>query len=337
LAQLLASFKLVTNPQFKGALTMRANLLGPLSGASAVLALFCSAAPPTLAASSPTGVWIDHTSRGGVEIKDCGNGNLCGHVVWTKDAVDSKGCGLQILGDVKSVGGNQWDKGWIYSPEKKQKFSVELTPLDDNRLRVKGYKGIKLLSKTMIWHRASGNLQRCDTTTTTKKDAADNKRVTAKADVSGPRIKEPGANSARATTPGIINPAPLPDTRDAAPVERQRTAKVTPTPRFGDALKADPSGRDERAGLGSSEDPSSIYAQPPRADRDDRARRDDDDGERGGRRGMNGLATLLEQFGSEDGIEVGDGYGIKLEKGPNGEKTCRLDVPFVTVNIPCED
>ena len=54
------------------------------------------------AAQPPTGVWIDHTGRGAVEIKDCGDGNLCGHVVWLKDTNDAKGCGLQILYHVRT-------------------------------------------------------------------------------------------------------------------------------------------------------------------------------------------------------------------------------------------
>ena len=41
----------------------------------------------------------------------------------------------------KPVGANTWDGGWIYNPEKKKTYDVELTPLDDNRLRVKGYAG----------------------------------------------------------------------------------------------------------------------------------------------------------------------------------------------------
>src|SRR4029077_14920970 len=35
------------------------------------------------AASGPTGVWIDHTGRGAVEIFECAGG-LCGRIVWLK-------------------------------------------------------------------------------------------------------------------------------------------------------------------------------------------------------------------------------------------------------------
>jgi len=301
---------------------MRAKNLQSLS--CAVLAMTGLASTSAFAGSAPTGVWIDHTGRGGVEIKDCGDGKLCGHVVWIKDSGDAKGCGLQILGNVKSVGSNQWDNGWIYSPEKKQKFSVELTPLDDNRLRVKGYKGIKLLSRTMIWHRASGNLKRCDSTTTAKAPATPSPSKTA--DIPS----QPDTKTSDVGQPRILNPAPTKESKDAASAPRQRTAKVTPGPNRDEPA----SGR--RLDRTRDDKSASIYAEPPRDERDNRARDDERDGD-GGSGTSNGLAALLENFASEDGIEVGDGYGMKIEKGPDGEKICRLDVPFVTVNIPCED
>ena len=120
--------------------------------------------PHALAASEPTGVWFNDTGRGAIEIKPCGSA-LCGHVVWVKDGSDAKGCGRQIIGDAAPVRGGTWDNGWIYSPERKQRYDVELKPLDDKRLRVVGYAGSKLFSKTMIWTRAPDDLARCDATT----------------------------------------------------------------------------------------------------------------------------------------------------------------------------
>jgi len=112
------------------------------------------------AASSPTGLWIDQTGRGAVEITECG-GALCGHVAWVKDAKDAEGCGLQILGNVKPVGPDKWDNGWIYDPDRDQKFDVELTPLGADKLRVMGYEGTKWLNETMIWKRAPDGLTKC--------------------------------------------------------------------------------------------------------------------------------------------------------------------------------
>ena len=128
-------------------------------GAIVVGAATCGA----VAASSPIGVWIDHTGRGAVEITDCG-GKLCGHLVWFKDGKHSKeGCNFQIIGNVKPMAGNKWDGGWIIDPDKdpNKKYDVEITPLSDQKLKVMGYAGMKFLSETMTWTRAPGDLKKC--------------------------------------------------------------------------------------------------------------------------------------------------------------------------------
>lgn len=290
--------------------------------AATVLAVTTIQAGAASASTSPQGVWIDHTGRGGVEIKECGDGKLCGHVVWIKDENDARGCGLQILGNVKPIGGGQWDNGWIYSPEKKQKFSVELTPLDSNRLRVKGYKGIKLFSKTMIWHRASSSLQRCQTTTV--KNAP--KKPTTVGATAGEQNSSKETETAIA--PRVLNSSPAGDTPKSEPEEQHAAVKPAPAPQ----PRETPNAADDAQQAPGGQD-SQIYAAdpPPQADGDTQVeqQRDGDD--------IDGLASLLEKFTKDDGVEVGDGYGMKVEKGPDGEKNCRLNVPFVTVRFPCED
>ena len=129
-------------------------------GSVAVGLFACGSA---VAASSPIGVWIDHTGRGAVEITDCG-GKLCGHLVWFKDAKNSKGgCNFQIIGNVRPVAGNKWDGGWIIDPDKdpNKKYDVEITPASDQKLKVMGYAGMKFLSETMTWTRAPADLKKC--------------------------------------------------------------------------------------------------------------------------------------------------------------------------------
>ena len=125
-----------------------------------ILAATCA---PALAASSAIGVWIDHTGRGAVEITDC-NGRLCGRLVWFKDAKQGKGgCNFQIIGDVKQIANGKWDNGWIIDPEKdpNKKYDVEITLLNDKKLKVMGYAGMKFLSETMTWTRAPTDLKKC--------------------------------------------------------------------------------------------------------------------------------------------------------------------------------
>ena len=122
-----------------------------------------SASVPAYAAGSPFGIWIDHTGRGAVEITNC-NGKLCGRLVWFKDPKNAKdGCNFQIIGNVRPVGGNKWDEGWIIDPDKDpdKKYDVEITPQGDQKLKVMGYAGMKFLNETMIWTRAPADLKKC--------------------------------------------------------------------------------------------------------------------------------------------------------------------------------
>lgn len=297
-----------------------------LIGALASSGLLTGAAA---AAEAPTGVWIDHTGRGGVEIKDCGNGKLCGHVVWLKDSKDAKGCGLQILGDVAPIGGGQWDNGWVYSPEKKQKFSVELTPLDDNRLRVKGYKGIKLLSRTMIWHRASDSLQRCDKQTVARANPQPTAKSAAKPDT--PAERDSDNTTAREDNNKVRTP-------DRSEPQEQSVARANPAnqdqPTNGQAFRADENAVEDRVAP-PPRDRASPYKQEPNdspyADGTPPEQQPDNKGK------LDGLAGLLESFSARDGVDAGNGYGMKVEEGPRGEKNCHLNVPFVTVRFPCDD
>jgi uncharacterized protein (DUF2147 family) len=112
------------------------------------------------AASDATGLWFDHNGRGAVEIAPCGSGNgLCGYVVHVTDAKNTKRCGMQILGNVTESGG-----GWIYSPDRGKKYSVELTRLSDDKLQVIGNAG-SFFSKTYTWKRAPDDVARCGETT----------------------------------------------------------------------------------------------------------------------------------------------------------------------------
>jgi len=125
------------------------------------------------AATDPTGIWFDHNGRGAVEIKPCASGTgLCGHVVNIKDPANASKCGLQILGEVTPAGG-----GWIYSPERKRKYDVELTRLSDDKLRVVGNAGSRFFSRTFTWNRAPDDIARCSETTA----AASAKDATAEA------------------------------------------------------------------------------------------------------------------------------------------------------------
>lgn len=131
-----------------------------------------AAQKPAAATTGLEGVWIDHTGRGAIEIAQCAQ-NLCGRIIWMKDSKDKQGrplvdalnedrrlrarpiCGLQIIGDLKPQRDGSWDNGWIYDPEQGESFDVELRLRAPDILQVKGYKGLKFLSETFQWTRAT--------------------------------------------------------------------------------------------------------------------------------------------------------------------------------------
>lgn len=152
--------------------------------AAAVGALFsivAAGAPPDAGAQVPqaiTGVWLDDTGQGAVEVYPCGD-KLCGRIVWMKAPFDKSGkpqadvlnpdqakrqrhvCGLQVIGDLKRQTNGSWDQGWIYDPKVGKSYDVELKLARPDRLTVTGYIGTKLLSETFVWTRAQPSLKSC--------------------------------------------------------------------------------------------------------------------------------------------------------------------------------
>jgi uncharacterized protein (DUF2147 family) len=188
--------------------------------------LLAANAGAAAAGPSPLGTWIDHTGRGAVEITDC-NGALCGHVVWLKNSADGEACNMQILGNVKPVAGGKWDKGWIYDPERRSKFDVEITPIGEQKLKVMGYAGMKLFSETVTWTRAPADLKRCG-----KASQEAKANVEPKADASAPALAsaEPPAAKTAAAEPvrevAASPAAPEKETAAAVPVSKGGQARA---------------------------------------------------------------------------------------------------------------
>lgn len=188
------------------------------------------------AGTDPTGVWFDHNGRGAVEIAPCASGNgLCGYVVHIKDAKNSGRCGMQILGNVTESGG-----GWIYSPERGKKYSVELTRMSDDKLRVIGNAG-SFFSKTFTWNRAPDDVARCGEQSAAAPAPAKAVETKATAEAKPAKIEErsiepaaTGASSASLALMGTpkkrrvaeATPVATPVATDAAPV----TAEPAPAP-----------------------------------------------------------------------------------------------------------
>lgn len=134
---------------------------------------------PALAKRDISGVWIDDTGKGAIEIRPCGK-SMCGHIVWLRQPLKRSGepltdelnpkksrrkrpiCGLQVIGRLKPQSNGSWDNGWIYDPKQGQAFDVAIKRSSANKLVVIGYLGVKILSETFVWRRAPADLNRCD-------------------------------------------------------------------------------------------------------------------------------------------------------------------------------
>jgi uncharacterized protein (DUF2147 family) len=216
--------------------------------APAFVAVLTIAASGNASASpDPTGIWINDTGRGAIEIKHCGDA-LCGNVVWVKNAADMNGCGKQIIGNVSPVGNGRWDNGWIYSPERGRKYNVEITPLKDGKLRVTGYAGLKFLSKTMIWTRAPEDLKLCtDTVAKAEPPQAASPKSATESSTPAPAATPPKANADAAEKPVTPTPDEKSATAPASPAsppdasaKATDSAKTAKTPEAQAAQKKDP-------------------------------------------------------------------------------------------------
>ncbi|MEI9900289.1 MAG: DUF2147 domain-containing protein [Hyphomicrobium sp.] len=269
-----------------------------LRGAAVVGALL--AATAAHAENSATGLWIDHTGRGAVEITDCG-GKLCGHVAWVEDAKNDGECGKQIIGNVKPVGKNKWDNGWIYDPDRDSKYDVELTLLSPDKLKVTGYAGSKWFSESYTWKRAPADLQKCGSSG----DAA--------AAAPAPTTEEPATKAARADEPSS-----------------------EPTKRSDDDVQLDATKPDsDRADTAKSDAPKSDTPKSKRHDDDETATAEPDadpagDEPKGKKKDVGKvLSRIMEQLGDGDGP-------IKVKRTG---KTCKVAVPYMdmVVSVPCDD
>ena len=189
--------------------------------AAAILAIL-AATTPAFAAGSPTGIWLDDTGRGAIEISSCGK-SLCGKVVWVKSARDKSGCGEPILGGVRDMGGGRWDGGWIYSPDHGRKFDVELTPVGTDKLRVLGYASIKMFGETRTWKRAPADLQRCDGKEVAKAPAA------ASAEPAKPQAAAAAKPEVTAAVGAVAAANPPEQRPSTAPELNPETAKPMPS------------------------------------------------------------------------------------------------------------
>ena len=129
------------------------------------------AAPSPLQAIS--GLWYTEGHEGGVQLYPCDD-KICGRLYWMqnkKGADDEKGvsrdvhnpdpsqrqrplCQMQFMGNFTPGDNNLYASGWVYNPRDGGIYSAEMTLVDSNTLKLRGYLFLPILGESQIWTRA---------------------------------------------------------------------------------------------------------------------------------------------------------------------------------------
>jgi uncharacterized protein (DUF2147 family) len=138
------------------------------AAAVAMLALAATASGADLPAQ--TGRWITESGNLEVDIAPCGDA-LCGTVVRVlanrsmspaggemQPADTRSPLGMRVLTDFRPAEGAEW-RGRIYNREDGNTYDCLMELLDNDHLKIRGYKGLPLFGKTQVWQRAEGGTQ----------------------------------------------------------------------------------------------------------------------------------------------------------------------------------
>jgi uncharacterized protein (DUF2147 family) len=140
------------------------------------LALPAHAARP----ADPTGLWWAEGGSAQVEIYACESA-LCGRIAWLRHPFDEHGCpqtdsenpdpllrerdmvGVQLFSDLRTDPDEPdvWRNGTVYDPTSGRTYSAEARLDSPDRLRLRGYLGIRLLGRTTTWFRVNAE-PRCE-------------------------------------------------------------------------------------------------------------------------------------------------------------------------------
>ncbi len=123
-------------------------------------------AAPSVAAEEIVGLW--DTGESHVEIYSCGE-LLCGRIAELDEPLDEDGnekldennpdpalrarpiIGMDLIAGFSRAGKRKWEDGTIYDPRDGKTYKCKMTLQRDGTLKVRGYVGIPLLGKTVIW------------------------------------------------------------------------------------------------------------------------------------------------------------------------------------------
>jgi uncharacterized protein (DUF2147 family) len=219
-------------------------------------------------ANDPTGIWLNDTGLGKIEVKKCGKNLLCAKIVWLKEPIDSRGkplhdtrnedpsmhdrpiLGMPLFGNMVPQGPGVW-VGSVYNPEEGHVFTdVKVTLASSRQIVLRGCKawllcGEKSWTKSTLEPKPqpeaeqqieakatptpeSPNMQ-ADATDVTPAAAAKPAKVEIQASVAGGPDVADALPNARAAKPQVLSPE-LPSGQDASAGYGFTTTSATPQP-----------------------------------------------------------------------------------------------------------
>ena len=136
----------------------------PATAATAALLILAAAAR----AETPVGLW--ETGESHIEIYHCGE-LLCGRIVALDEPLDLAGNpkvdtnnpdpalrtrpikGMDLVSGFSRKSDRKWVGGTIYDPRDGKTYKCKMTLEKDGALKVRGYVGVSLFGKTVVWTR----------------------------------------------------------------------------------------------------------------------------------------------------------------------------------------
>lgn len=118
------------------------------------------------------GVWLSESGKAKMQVYRTADGAFSGKIVWLKEPlregkpkVDARNpderlrnrpiIGLQILKNLQPAGGGDYKDGTVYDPKAGKSYDCKATIRESGELALRGYLGLSLLGRTMIWTRTN--------------------------------------------------------------------------------------------------------------------------------------------------------------------------------------
>lgn len=149
-------------------------MMTALSRSCCAIACVLASLGPILGRQPVEGTWLVEDRSARIEIVPCEQ-RLCGRIVWLQKSRDDSGrepldtknpnparrqqtiLGLELLRGVQASPDRKgvWRGGTIYDPQTGKSYSCQLSLVDPDHLKLRGYIGLSLIGRSTRWTRVA--------------------------------------------------------------------------------------------------------------------------------------------------------------------------------------